>query len=86
MKTRSGLASDATSVATRRSALCSCASWPTSTSFAVASPASAGSSGVSPRSVTSRPAVTRYAGASALVGTSLFDQAIRRRPPSFVCQ
>ncbi len=41
MKTCSGVASDATSVATRRSERCSCASWPISASFASGSPPSA---------------------------------------------
>ena len=61
MKTRSGLASEATSVATRRSARCSWASRPTSTSFASGFPSIAGSllSALFTRSVRSMPDVTR---------------------------
>ena len=59
MKTLSGLASEATRVATRRSARCSWASCPTSASLASGSPASAGSSGSPARSVRSIPDVTR---------------------------
>ena len=59
MNTRSGLASEATSVATRRSARCSCASRLTSTSFdlrVVGEPALAG---LAPASVRSMPLATR---------------------------
>src|SRR6185295_14853018 len=88
VKTRSGLASDATRVATLRSARCSCARRPTSWSFASASKSNAPSSeaplgGGALRSI---PAVTRIDDAPSSPGISLFDQATSFRPPSFVSQ
>ena len=88
MKTRSGLTSEATSVATRRSARCSVASRLTSASLASGSPSSARStsSATGARSVRSMPVVTSDSGPSAVSAIGLFDQAISRRPPSLVCQ
>ena len=87
MKTRSGVASEATSVATRRSARCSCASCPTSASLASGSPASAGSSSRM-RALGDVDAGRRggSAGKVAVAGTGLFDQATSSQLPSFVCQ
>ena len=79
-KIRSGEASDATSVATRRSALCSFATRLTSISFASGSPSSAPSR-LDSRSVRSMPVVTRP-----VSPINRFDHAISRRPPSFVRQ
>ena len=59
---------------------------PTSTSFDSGSSASVPPSADCSRSVRSIPLVTRYAGAAAVAGTGLFDHAISRWPPSFVCQ
>ena len=84
MNTRSGVASDATSVATRRSARCSWASRPTSASFASTSPLER------PPSVGALGQVDagrdEVAAVPSTAGMSLFDHAIRRRPPSFVSQ
>ena len=88
VKTRSGWASEATSVATRRSARCSVASRLTSASLASGSPASARSSSSrsGERSVRSIPVVTSVIGPSSVPAIGLFDHAISRRPPSLVIQ
>ncbi len=88
VNTRSGLTSDATSVATRRSARCSVASRPISASF---SPGSAASASCTPRlglsrSVRSIPVVTSAAGLPSGAGIGWLDQAISRSRPCLVRQ
>jgi hypothetical protein len=87
MKTRSGLTSEATRVATRRNARCSVARRLTSASLAFGSPSSARSSSprCDARSVRSIPVVTSESVPSE-PAMGLFDHAMRRRPPSFVSQ
>ena len=84
----SGLTSDATSVATRRSARCSVASRPISTSFASGSPSSARSSSAvrGARSVRSMPVVTMTRACRRLRPSACSTTRSSRRPPSLVCQ
>ena len=88
MNTRSGDTSEATSVATRRSERCSAASRLISASLAPGSTGSARSpdSWRGARSVRSIPVVTSDSWAPSSSAIGRFDQAMSRRPPSFVIQ